>query len=165
MLLVWVRCNVLHSHVQLCVHRWFHHCALVLCPKMELAEQVAATAQSLVTTSSANTGTGSPQPLCSARVVSARNPPPPRAATDIVVSTPAALCNLLDEAGGAYGAQWEAENLAQCVRHVVADEADALFTSDSFLKPLARLLDVRFVPFLRGWSIALSCWGRHLENG
>lgn len=105
---------------------------------MELAEQVAATAQSLATSSA-----GVPQPLCSARVVSARSPPPPRASIDIVVSTPAALCNLLDEAGGAYGAQWEAENLAQCVRHVVADEADALFTSDSFLKPLTRLLDVR----------------------
>jgi hypothetical protein len=108
---------------------------------MDLCEQVVATAQSLEISSA----TGTPQPLRGELVGSPPSPPPLRTSTDLVVSTPAALCNLLDEAGGAYGPQWEAENLAQCVRHVVADEADALFTSDSFLKPLTRLLDVRHI--------------------
>lgn len=105
---------------------------------MELCEQVAAAAQSLVTLDS-----GTPAPLCVARTVSVRNPPQLRTPTDVVVSTPAALCNFLDEAGSSYGPQWELNNFAQCVRHVVADEADALFTSDSFYKPLTRILDVR----------------------
>lgn len=118
--------------------RWFHHCALVLCPNTELCEQVVAAAEALNSSAAPSS-----EPLCTARVVTARSPPPLRSTTDVVVSTPAALCRLLDESGGAYGPQWDPFNFAQCIRHVVADEADALFTSDAYFKPLTRLLDVR----------------------
>lgn len=122
--------------------RWFQHCALIICPNLELCEQVVATAATL--TASPPTDAISPaQPLLHARVVAARSPPPQRAPTDIVVSTPAALLRLLEEAGGAYGPEWVPENFAQRVRHVVIDEADAQLTSDSFYRPLSRILDVQ----------------------
>jgi hypothetical protein len=115
--------------------RWLHHCALILCPNIDLCDQVVTVATSLTLPGS--------RPLCTARVVSSRTPPPLRTPLDLVVSTPAALLRFLEEAGRSYGPEWEAQSFAQRVRHVVADEADALITSDSFWKPLEEILNVR----------------------
>eukprot|EP00892_Ulva_mutabilis_P009388 jgi/Ulvmu1/6821/UM031_0025.1 len=120
---------------------WFHHCALILCPNLELCEQVVATSATLVKQTSSNPL--SPDvPTHQARVVTSRSPPPLRSPTDIVVSTPAALLRLLQEAGSAYGPEWIPENFAQRVRHIVIDEADAQLTSDSFYRPLSKILDL-----------------------
>ena len=114
--------------------RWFTHCALVLCPNAELCDQVVGVADRLRTPSG--------DPLVRTAAVSARSPPS-GAPIDIVVSTPAALTRLLTDYGSAYGRGWAAEALAERVRHLVADEADALVSSDSYWQPLCRILDVR----------------------
>jgi hypothetical protein len=100
---------------------------------MELCRQVVSVADALCGPSG--------DPLARAAVISSRNPPP-RSPVDIAVSTPAAMDTLLAEFGGSYGRQWTPGGLAQTVRHFVADEADALVSSDSYWEPLSRILDV-----------------------
>ena len=106
----------------------------MLCPNAELCDQVVGVADRLRTPSG--------DPLVRTAAVSARSPPS-GAPIDIVVSTPAALTRLLTDYGSAYGRGWAAEALAERVRHLVADEADALVSSDSYWQPLCRILDVR----------------------
>lgn len=113
----------------------------MLCPNLELCEQVVATSATLVDSASSDP-LNAEIPVHQARVVTSRSPPPSRSPTDIVVSTPAALLRLLEEAGSAYGPEWAPDNFAQRVRHVVIDEADAQLTSDSFYRPLSKILDV-----------------------
>ena len=49
----------------------------------------------------------------------------------------------MQDFGTSYGRAWGPEALAQRARHVVADEADALMSSDAYWRPLRKLLDVR----------------------
>ena len=114
----------------------------MICPNLELCEQVVATSATLMDSAESDAFTPT-TPILQARVITSRSPPPQRSPTDIVVSTPAALLRLLEEAGSAYGPEWVPENFAQRVRHIVIDEADAQLTSDSFYRPLSKILDVR----------------------
>lgn len=112
---------------------WFRHCAVVLCPNMELCRQVVSAAAQLTT----STG----EPLARCALVSAKDPPGAEP-IDIVVSTPAALVNLLQEFGEAYGKEWAPEAMSQRVRHLVADEADMLVSNPTFWEPLLKFLDL-----------------------
>ncbi|KAG1671885.1 hypothetical protein FOA52_003452 [Chlamydomonas sp. UWO 241] len=106
--------------------------ALVLCPNFALCQQVLAVAQSMRSESGAQ--------LVSAACINASSPPPPDA-PDIIISTPAALINFLNEAGPTYGWLWSPEGFQAKVRHVVLDEADLLLTK-AFSKPVTQLLQL-----------------------